>query len=142
MAEKSSEEDLQSKYYEYQALAEQIKQAQQQMQVLEEQLQELNSAIEGLVQLQDSADAKTVLVPISPGIFAKAQLLDDDKLFVNVGSNIMVTKDIESTKVMTRERIDAVKAYQLEINSSLLTMVRSAKSLEKELQAMVSEIKG
>jgi prefoldin alpha subunit len=138
----SAEENLQSKYYEFQLIGEQIKQLQQQGAALDEQMQELQQAMQGLAELESGKEGADILVPISQGIFVKASLKETKNLIVSVGNNVMVKKDLASTIDMINERIDAVNIYKSDTNRTLTELMKRAKELEKELQLILQGIKG
>jgi prefoldin alpha subunit len=137
MADKAKEQALQEKYYEFQVINENIKQFQQQLQMLEEQVAELRAALEALISLEKTKDKETLLVPIGQGIFAKANFQATSSLLVNVGSNIMVSKDIPSAKKMLEEREQAVEIYKEQSSANIMELARQAKKLESELQALL-----
>ncbi len=142
MAEHTQEEELQMKYYEFQMVGEQIKQFQQQLQMLEEQAAELNVTLDGLNDLEKTKAEESILVPIGQGIFTKAELKDHDNLIINVGSNILVSKSISGTKDMLSERLNAVDVYRQETNSTIAELAQKAHRLEEELQAMLTGMRG
>lgn len=137
-----AEEELQSKYYEFQLINEQIKQLQQQQEALDEQTSELKLTLEALTDLGKTREKETILVPIGQGIFAKAELKDSKNLIVNVGSNIMVGKDTEGAKKMLDERLQAVEIYKEQSSSGIMELARRAKKLEAELQGLLSDARG
>jgi prefoldin alpha subunit len=141
MAGKTQEEQLQAKYYEFQVANQQIQQLQQQQQMLDEQLAELNHTLEGLEDIGKAKPKETILVPIGQGMFSKAQLADNKNLLINVGSNIIVSKDIASAKAIVGERRQAVDIYMENTNSSIAELVKKARKLEVELQEILGDIR-
>lgn len=138
----SAEENLQSKYYEFQVIGEQLKQLQQQAALMEEQNTELQLTLQGLNDLENSKKDSKIMVPISSGIYAEAELKETSSLLVSVGNNIMVKKTISKTKEMIEERISAVGVYKSEIDKSLVAHMRRAKELEAELNEVLTNLRG
>jgi len=111
----------------------QIKQIQQQLQVVEQNTIELLSIKEGLEDFKESKD-KEVLAQIGRGIFLKAKIISED-LIVDIGNKKFVNKDIDSTKEMIQRQIVKVdevkgeleKALE-EINKQLTETMMSAQS--------------
>jgi prefoldin alpha subunit len=136
------EAELQSKYYEYQLIAEQLKQLQQQNATLDEQLAELQQALQGLTDLENTKEGKELLMPVSQGIFAKATLKDSKSLIVSVGNNVMVKKTTKDTIAMINDRIDAVSAYKKDTGENQVKLMARARELEAELQKLLQGIKG
>ena len=87
-----NQKELQKMYLELQLLDEQMKQIQKQITMLDEQLVELNNTIQALDDFNKTSVGSNILVPLSPGVFANAELKDNKELLVNVGSNIVVKK--------------------------------------------------
>ncbi len=138
----SAEETLQTKYYEFQVISEQMKQLQQQNAAIEEQNAELHLTLNGLNDLEASKEGSKIMVPISSGIFAEAELKDKTTLLVSAGNNIMVKKTLAQTRDMVEERIAAVGVYKEEIERNLAAHMKRAKELETELSAMLTNLRG
>jgi prefoldin alpha subunit len=141
MAGKIQEEQLQAKYYEFQVINQQIQQYQEQQQLLDEQVTELNHTLECLNEIENTKTSETILVPIGQGIFTKAELKDNKNLIINVGSNILASKDIASAKTMIGERKQAVDIYRENTSTSINGLVQKAKRLELELQEILGDIR-
>lgn len=138
----SAEEDLQTKYYEFQVIGEQLKQLQQQAALMDEQNTELQLTFQGLNDLGNSKEGSKIMVPLSSGIYAEAELKDKSSLLVGVGNNIMVKKTLSKTKEMIEERISAVAMYKSEIDQNIQAHMRRAKELEAELNEMLKKARG
>lgn len=139
--EEEKHEELKQKYMELQMIAEQIKQLQQQAQILEEQSVELNMTLQGLEDLEKTKKDKEILVPISTGIFTKAELKAGQDLIVNVGGNVLVKKDVKTTKEMTKDRIETVEKYQNDTLENLQKLAARANELEEDLTKLTEELK-
>ena len=139
--EEEMQEELKQKYVELQLIGEQIKQLQQQAQMLEEQSVELNMTLQGLEDLEKTKKDKEILVPISTGIFAKANLKAGQDLIVNVGGNILVKKDIKTAKEMTQDRINTVEKYQTNTLENLQQLAARAQQLDEELTKLAEGLK-
>lgn len=134
------QEELRQKYVELQMIGEQMKQLQQQSQMLDEQFVELNVTLQGLDELHNIKKDKEILVPIATGIFTKAELKGGD-LIVNVGSNVLVKKDVKTTIDMTRERVKTVEQYQAQTMENLTQMALRAQQLEVDLSKLSQGLK-
>ena len=88
-------------------------------------------------QLDDLKQVKPgseMFVQLATGISAKAEMKAKDELLVNVGSGVVVTKDIVETKNMVEENIVAIKKLQQELMHNLQEAGTRAVVLEEELQ--------
>lgn len=137
------EEDKEKKakeiYAEYQAIDQNIKQLQKQLEALTSQLMEMNSTRLSLEDLDKVKQGREIFVPINSGIFAKAIIRDTSELLVNVGAGVVVKKDITSTKKLIQNQIDEMKKVHQKMIAELEKMAANAAELEMQLQSMISE---
>ena len=136
MAEK--EEKFQKLYLEFQILNNNIKQLEKQNTALESHLMELMVTNQSLDDMKKINPGTDILVPLSSGIYAKAQLKDSDDFVVNVGSNITLNKDIVSTKKLIENQIDEIKKLQGNLMQELQNNTVKAALLEKEINKIAS----
>ncbi|MCH8003229.1 MAG: prefoldin subunit alpha [Nanoarchaeota archaeon] len=99
------EEKIQKLYLEFQELDQKIKQLEQQNSQLSTQLTDLTATVQNLDDIKSIKNGTEILVPISGGIYAKAELKDSKKFIVNVGSNITTVKDVDSTKNLIETQV-------------------------------------
>ena len=133
------EKKAQEMYMEFQMLDQHIKQLQKQLQAITQQLMEFESTSMSLEDLQKVQPGKEIFVPLSSGIFAKATIKDTSELLVNVGANVIVQKDIASTKKLIANQVEEVRKLQKRMADDLEKMTEKAANIEEQLQALVSE---
>ncbi len=126
-------------YMEYKAIDEHIKQLQKQLEALTSHLIEMNSTHGSLEDLEKIKKGKEIFVPISSGIFAKGTINDTSELLVNVGANVVVTKDIASAKKLIQHQIEEMKKVHKRMVEELENMAQNAAQLEVQLQSLTSE---
>ncbi|MAE43360.1 prefoldin subunit alpha [Candidatus Woesearchaeota archaeon] len=136
-----TEEELQKLYMEFQMLHNNIKQLEKQNEVLEKQLMELLMANQSLDDMKKAKKGTEILVPLSSGIYAKAELKDNENFIVNVGSNITVNKNLESTKKVIENQIDEMQALQKSLVDELQKNTVKAALMEKEINKIGSTLK-
>ena len=124
--------DLRAKFVEYQELGAEIKQIQQQLLIIENQAAELDGFVSDLDEMESLQDAE-VLVPLINGVFAKARLHDAKQLLVNVGSQIIVPKNAESTKKLLKEQRINLIEFRERLIELLQDKAHIAIALEQEL---------
>ena len=134
------EENLQKMYLEFQMLDQQIKQLDKQHTVLNDQLVELMATRQSLEDMEKVKEKTEILVPLSSGIYAKAEIKDSKKFIVNVGANIALVKDINSTKKLMETQIDEMKKLQETLVNQLQQQSIKASSLEKEINEIASTL--
>ena len=133
------EQKTQEIYMEYKAIDEHIKQLQKQLEALTNHLVEMHSTNSSLEDLDKIKKHKEIFVPISSGIFAKGTINDTSELLVNVGANVVVTKDIASAKKLIQHQIDEMKKVHKRMLEELQNMAQKAAELEMQLQSLTSE---
>src|SRR3989338_10191476 len=113
---KISQEELQSalqeKYMEYQVLEQQVKQVEEQNQTLQKQIEDLNSIKEAIESMEKTKIGSELFVPISAGIFVKAEIKENTELLVNVGDNVVVPKTTKDAEALVKKQHDEIKKYQ------------------------------
>ena len=133
------EKKAQEMYMEFQALEQHIKQLQKQLEMVTHQLIELNSTNNSLDEFTKINAGKEIFVPLSSGIFAKASIKDTSELIVNVGANVVVKKDVISTKKLIQNQMEEIKKIQRQMINELEKMTSHAAQIEMKLQELVSQ---
>ncbi|MBW2977081.1 prefoldin subunit alpha [Candidatus Woesearchaeota archaeon] len=131
-------EKLQSLYLEFQILDQQIKQLEKQGTMLSSQLMELVATSQSLEEMKNVKENTEILVPLSSGIYAKAELKDNKKFIVNVGSNTAVAKDIGTTKQLIETQINEIQKLQEGLTKKLQDYTYKAALLEQEISELAS----
>lgn len=134
------EENLQKLYLEFQMLDQHIKQLEKQSAAINNQLMELMVTNQSLDDMKNTDEKTEILVPLSSGIYAKAELKDNKSFIVNVGSNTALVKDVDSTKKMVEEQIAEIKKLQENLVNQLQDQTTKAVSLEQEINKIASSI--
>jgi len=134
------EEKLQKLYLEFQILDQQIKQIEKQNTALNNQLMELAATNQSLEDMKKLKEKTEILVPLSSGIYAKAELKDNKNFIVNVGANTALVKDIDSTKKLMESQIEEMKNLQVNLINQLQGQTTKAAMLEQEINKIASEI--
>ncbi|MFC1730885.1 prefoldin subunit alpha [candidate division KSB1 bacterium] len=145
MAEKKKEEssaekmqeELQKKYMELQFLSQQISEIQKQMQNMDAQIIDLETTNESLDEISKTEPGADMFVPISSGVFAKAEFKDTKKLLVNVGAGTAVEKPVADVKKMIEDQVGEISKYKDQANEQLERLIEHAKMIENELKTLI-----
>lgn len=112
-------------------LEQQANEIAQKIEAVDNQISELESLRLSLIKIEKS-QGKEMLAPLGRGIFLRTEI-KDEKLFVNVGSRILVKKSFkESAEIIEKQinEIGYVKSHLLrnieEINKNLAILVEEA----------------
>ena len=140
MTEKEKEEKLQKLYVEFQILNQTIQQLEKQSTAINNQLMELMVTNQSLEDIKKTKEGTEILVPLSGGIYAKAELKDSKNFIVNVGANITLVKDVDSTKKLIEDQINEIKKLQENLVNQLQEQTTKATSLEQEISKIASTL--
>ena len=135
MADKQKE--MQQKYMEMQMLEQQMQQVQKQLQMIEQQTLELDTTKDAIDELGKTKVGSETLVPISSGIFVKAEIKDNKKLTVNVGSGVAVENTIDEAKGLVDEQIKEINDFKKELTLNLEKLAAKAQEIQEELSKLV-----
>ncbi len=138
--QKEQEKRLQEKYIEMKMVEEQMKEVQKQAQTVEQQLMELMATKQSLDDFKKTNKGDEILVPISAGIFAKAELKNNKEFLVNVGADTVVTKGIEPTEELMEKQIEGMSELHAKISMQVQKLALHAANIEQELKELVSEL--
>ena len=135
----NKEQKVQELYMEFQMLDQHIKQIQKQLEAVTQQMIELTVTTNSLDEFNAIKPGKEIFVPLSSGIFAKASITSNSELLVNVGANVVVQKNVDSTKKLIQRQMEEVKKVQHQMVDELEKMTHRAAQLEMQLQGIASQ---
>ena len=135
------EKKLQEKYIEMKTIEEHMKEVQKQAQMVEQQLAELITNEQSIEEFKKVKKGDEILVPISSGIFIKAELKDNNEFLVNVGADTVVKKGIDSTKELMEKQVEDMRELHVKISMQLQRLSIHASGIEEELKELVSKIR-
>jgi prefoldin alpha subunit len=127
---------LQEKYVELQLLSMQIKQLEEQLNVLDQKSQELVILRESLRRLGElKADAKS-LAPIGPGIFVPGTVDPTKGVLINVGAGVIVNKSFDEAENTINTQLHQIEDITLELSNNLRAMAEQAQVTELEIDKL------
>ena len=98
-----------------------------QIETINLQIVELSNLKIGLTELKDIKDKQT-FIPLGNGVFLETIISQPKGLLMNVGSNILIKKDFESTGKLIEKQIGDLNSINLQLNHEI-------KKIEKNLLA-------
>jgi len=137
-----NEKDLQQKYVEFQMIEEQLKQATEQIQELNNKILELDYLKKSIDEFSELKNGSEILAPISSGIFVKAKILESSKMLVNVGHGTVVEKDIKGTQKLLDQQAVEVEKLRVNLLTSASKLSMKSEQIESELRENVQVSKG
>ncbi len=121
------------KQAEFNQLQQELEDIKERIDDVDEKLAEANELRRALHDLQDVEEGSEALVPLSSGVFLKAELLDTSTLKVNIGSGTVVEKSIPETQEMVEEHIADLERLRSEIEQDYDDIVTRADRLSQEI---------
>lgn len=137
---KENEKRFQEIYVEFQVLSNTIQQLEKQGTALENHLLELMVTKQSLDEIENVKPGTEILVPISAGIYARADIKESDKFIVNIGSNVALSKNLASTKKIIEDQVTEIKKLQENLSQELGINTAKAAELEEELNKIASSL--
>lgn len=134
--QEKKEQELQQKYMQFQMVDSQVKQLKEQIQALNNQMQELQTLKQGLKDLESVEEGSEALIPLNAGVYLRGEVKDKKKVVINVGSNVMVDKDVESAKKMVESQIKELLEVRVNVTNNFNAMVEKARKLQREIMSM------
>lgn len=133
------QKELQQKFMEYQMMEQQLKQVQEQMEKLDAQSNEVKAVEQSIADIGKASPGDEVLVPVSGGIFFRATIKDSKDFLVNVGSNVVVTKDIEGTSALVHKQGEEVEKYKMMLSQQMEELMANHQKLEDDLKNIIED---
>lgn len=133
-SETKNRKEIEQRYMALKIIDQQIKQAQKQFMLLDQQANELDTTKEALNELSKIKAGAEILVPIANGVFAKATLTDGYSYIVNVGANTSVTKPVDAVKKIIDEQSVEIRKAEEEIGEQLQQLAMQAQAIEQDMQ--------
>lgn len=131
MAEKIDEQEMQQRTLKMQIIEQQINQVQKQLQNFENQLMDLDATKQSLEELKRSKIDSETLSTVSPGIFVKTRLVENNDVIINVGGGIVVKKSIDGAKKLIDDQIIEVRNIQAQLIGDLQKLDEAVVKLSK-----------
>lgn len=100
-------------------LAYQVEQMQKIIESIESQLNEVVAIKESLAEFKTLDGKEEILFPLANGIFASGKLLDNKKLKMNVGNNVVVEKTVDEALELMQRQYDEINNYKSELISQM-----------------------
>ena len=136
---KEEEEQTKKKYMQLQMLQQQIEEVNTHLEMFAQNHSEMEISINAIKELDKTKIDNEILAPIANGVFLKAKLLDNKKLIVNVGSNITVERTIpevikllEEQKKEAAQTLEAAQEVMQQLNTQGRMIIKEIEEIESE----------
>lgn len=131
-------EETQKKYMELQLLDQQIKQLQQQLMTVNQQIVELRRVDDDLTEFGKIKENSNMFFALGPGIFAEGAISNKD-LLLNVGSNVLVKKPIIDTKKLINVQVAELEGLMVKLQEDMGAIGLRGNELQEELAELTTK---
>jgi prefoldin alpha subunit len=121
-------------YVELKDLDTQIKQLNAHIENIDEQIADLNSNKQTLNKFSELKPGAELRVPLSSGIYVKAELKDIKKVMVNVGASVTVEKTPEEVVVILDGQITELNSYRETLIAQIKQLIVRIEEIQKEFE--------
>ncbi len=129
--------DVQNKYMELQMLQHQLQQVQKQIQALEAQAEEMDVVQQALVDFSAAKTGSDMFVTLTPGLFIKAKLEQNDAVLLNVGGGAAVQKSIPEAEQIVAGQAIELRKLQEELADQMQKLAKHAETVQEELRTLI-----
>lgn len=140
MEAKDHREELQSLMVEAEQYKRRMDSIRAQMQILDTTLEELRNSMSALAALEENKAGTEILVPIGSGSFIRAQLKDNEKVIVGIGSSLSMEKNVPDARKVFEDRIKEVSEAQDKMRKAAAETSEAIQSLDDEYRHIVSHM--
>ncbi|MEM4152947.1 MAG: prefoldin subunit alpha [Candidatus Pacearchaeota archaeon] len=130
------EEELQKKALQITALDNRLQELKQQLELLEKQINELQTTQIALEEIKKTEIGTEMLAPINPGVFVKATLKENKDVIIDIGSKIFCKKNIEEAKNFIQQKLEQSLDIYNKIAIEMDFVIENLASLEKEFRKL------
>ncbi|MFH0701449.1 MAG: prefoldin subunit alpha [Candidatus Woesearchaeota archaeon] len=134
-----NQEELQQKYAQFQMLQQQLEEVNRAQESAQEQRAELDISIKAVEEITKTPIGNEFLAPLANGIFLKGQMVDNQKLVVNVGSEVTVERTpaeviklLQKQQEETLQQVVEIQAILAELNSEMMKIYQELQGASPE----------
>ncbi len=136
-----TEDEFQQKAYEFEMYRQELANIQKQLQELSYRIQELDLVLNSLEAIKKNNGDEEIIVPIGQGVYIKTKIVDKKDILIDVGSNVIIEKDIDKAIEYVKERFDEISKYIDRLNKDAQYFTTKLQELEPILNKMSQELR-
>lgn len=133
MDEKIEGKRLEKKIIEFDILYSRIREMEQNLDLLEKQMNELQTCKISLDELKKTKKDTEMLSMISPGVFAKSKLIDNSKVIIDIGAKVLCKKNVDEAKDIIENKLKQALEVHNKLVKEINKLVQTVNKLEKEI---------
>jgi prefoldin alpha subunit len=128
---------IEEKYVMLQLIDAQIKEFENELGALEQRSQELVKLKSSLDSLAKTNPGAATFASVGLGTFALSELKDPKHVLVNVGSGVLIKKDMESAKELITLQLHELDKAAAHLSQNMHTLIIRAQQAETEIQELL-----
>lgn len=111
-----------------------LQELEQQMALLEKQINELQLCRLALDELKQVPQETEMLAAISPGVFVKTKLKDNNEVIINTGAKIFCKKSLKEAKDFMQRKLDEALEVYNKLSSDMNSIIQTMNLLENAIR--------
>ncbi|MEM4358209.1 MAG: prefoldin subunit alpha [Candidatus Pacearchaeota archaeon] len=135
--EKEEKRIIQERGLQLLALDQELRRIEEQYAILEQNIISLELTKQNLNEVKKIKD-KEILANLAEGIFVMAKALENDKVLINVGKNVILEKSSEDAKKIIEARIEELSMLKTILSNEAQKILNEIKIIEEEIKNLQS----
>ena len=135
------QQELQSKYIQYQLMRQQLTAYTEEKALIDEKLNELNSTIDALHRLGDVKKGEEVWSPLGSGSFVRSDIKDTDNVMIAIGAGVVVRETKERSIEILQGRLEELADVNNDLTAEMTKLTQVLEKLEPELEMLAHKVK-
>ncbi|MCH8906865.1 MAG: prefoldin subunit alpha [Candidatus Heimdallarchaeota archaeon] len=135
----SDQSSLNEYYSQYQSTVNQLKALTTQQSQVFTAIQELEHNITTIVGLQSKRESQDVMIPMGGILHVKAELIDSEKILVNIGSDVIVPLKYDEAKSYIETRVVEMREINNRMNDDMVRLEGLASQLQSQMDQFQKE---
>jgi prefoldin alpha subunit len=119
-------------YMELRELDEHLKKLNTHLEAAEEQLADLNNSKSILGKFKELKAGDDLRVPLTSGIYVKAELKDIKKVMINAGADVCVEKTPDQVIKVLDGQIEEISAYRENVLANMKELIKRIEEIQKQ----------
>ncbi len=130
---------LANQYRQYQKRMEAV---QQQMSMVQISVEDCNRAIDTIDELKNVSTGDEMMFPIGSGSFVYANIIEAEKVVVDIGAGLSVERPLEDAKEILQRRKENLNAALQNMNNTLAQLHQQMQAIESYLGQQQQQAQG
>lgn len=132
--DEDKQKEFEQKAYRFSALDSRLHELEQGLNLIERQINELQSAQIALDELAKAKSDTDILAPLGPGTFVNASLGNNKEVLVDMGARVLCKKGIGEAKQIMQRRVDKAILVHENLTDELQKIVQEMTAMEEGLR--------